>query len=66
MMKEARTKVILLVYSVILLVYSLHPCHQTFLNLTNFIENNNNIYDKKCVSCENIFYDESNDTNLIS
>jgi len=38
---------------------------QTFLSLTNFIENSNNIYDIKCASYENIFYDESNDTNLI-
>jgi len=38
---------------------------QTFLSLTNFIEKSNNIYDIKCASYENIFYDESNDTNLI-
>jgi len=38
---------------------------QTFLSLTNFIEKINNIYDIKCASYENIFYDESNDTNLI-
>jgi hypothetical protein len=32
---------------------------------TNFIEKSNNIYDIKCASYENIFYDKSNDTNLI-
>jgi len=38
---------------------------QTFLSLTNFIEKSNNIYDIKCASYKNIFYDEYNDTNLI-
>jgi hypothetical protein len=37
---------------------------QTFLSLTNFIKKSNNIYDIKS-TYENIFYDESNDTNLI-
>jgi len=36
---------------------------QTFLSLSNFIEKYNNIYDIECASYENIFYDESNDTN---
>jgi len=39
---------------------------QTFLNLTNFIKKSNNIYDIKYTSYENIFYDESNDSNLIT
>ena len=39
---------------------------QTFLSLNNFIEKSNNIYDIKYASYENIFYNESNDTNLIS
>ena len=38
---------------------------QTFLSLTNFIEKSNNIYNIKCTLYENIFYDESNNTNLI-
>jgi len=38
---------------------------QTFSNLTNFIEKSNNIYNIKYVSYENIFYDESNVTNLV-
>jgi len=38
---------------------------QTILSLTNFIETSNNIYDIKCALYKNIFYDESNDTNLI-
>jgi len=38
---------------------------QHFLSLTNFIKKSNNIYDIKYASYENIFYDESNDTNLI-
>ena len=38
---------------------------QTFLSLTSFIKKSNNIYDIKCASYENIFYNESNNTNLI-
>jgi hypothetical protein len=38
---------------------------QTFLSLTIFIKKSNNIHDIKCASYENIFYDESNDINLI-
>jgi hypothetical protein len=38
---------------------------QTISSLTNFIEKSNNIYNIKYVSYENIFYNESNDTNLI-
>jgi hypothetical protein len=33
--------------------------------LTNFIEKSNNIYNIKYTLYENIFYDESNNTNLI-
>ena len=39
---------------------------QIFLSLINFIEKSNNIYNIKCTLYKNIFYDESNDTNLIS
>jgi len=50
--------------------YSLRPRKNQFLksvlkSLTNFIEKSNNIYDIKCASYKNIFYDKSNDTNLI-
>ena len=38
---------------------------QTLLSLTNFIEKSINIYNIKWVSYENIFYDKSNDTNLV-
>jgi len=38
---------------------------QSFKSLTKFIEKSDNIYNIKYTSYKNIFYDKSNDTNLI-
>jgi hypothetical protein len=49
--------------------YFIYPRKNQFLKsmslLTNFIEKTNNIDDIKCALYKNIFYDKSNDTNLI-
>jgi hypothetical protein len=39
---------------------------QTFLCLTNFIEKSNSIYGIKGAPYTNIFYNKSNDTNLVT
>jgi hypothetical protein len=39
---------------------------QIILSLTNFIEKSNNIYDINWAFYENMFYDISNETNLMS
>ena len=38
---------------------------QTIISLTKFIEKSSNVYDIKWAHYKNIFYDISNDTNLM-
>ena len=66
-MQTARISELLMSYSLrpLIDVHLVFVLSQSFKILTNFIENNGNIYDIKLIYYRSTFQDESSDTNLV-